>query len=88
MAVGAPRRAVIDLVARATCRVALAGAVAGVTGAVPAAASLDHLVSGLQPLDAWAPATAAAIVLGSAVLAIWAPVVRAVRIPLGRALAD
>ncbi len=80
MALGADRRAVLGLVLWNGMAPALAGAALGLLGALAASGLLSRLLFGVPPRDAFTFAIAAAALLAVALVACWAPALRAARL--------
>jgi hypothetical protein len=80
LALGGPERAVIRLVTRSALVSTGTGVALGLGGAALAASGARTLVFGLEPFRPWPYTAAAALILAVAVLGLWWPASRAVRI--------
>lgn len=80
MALGATPRAVILLVLGHAVRWTVIGALAGLAGSIPAARVLQAMLFQIPTSDPAAPASAAAVLLATGMLAAWLPARRAARI--------
>ena len=80
MALGAQRGAILRLVFREGLGMTLAGAAAGLLGALAGTRLMRSLLFGVTPSDPWTMATVIAILVGVAVLAMLSPVRRATRV--------
>ena len=88
MALGARPLDVLGLVMTGGLPTVLAGVVTGVGGAVLAARLVQGLLYGIEPLDVISLATAAAVIAGTAILAMILPACRAARVDPLTALRD
>ncbi len=86
VAIGATPRDVFRFVTRSMIRLAAAGLVLGLAGALLAGAGLSRLLFEVRPYDPLVLTEVAAIVLASAALATIVPALRALRIDPARAL--
>jgi len=80
MALGAQRGAILRLVFREGLGMTLAGASAGLLGALAGTRLMRSLLFGVTPSDPWTMAAVIAILVGVAVLAMLSPVRRATRV--------
>ena len=80
LALGATRADVIRLVLRETCAPVALGVVVGVGGALATGRVAESMLFGLKPQDPATLLAAAAVLVGSALLAGWSPARRASRI--------
>lgn len=86
LAVGAGHANLRLLLLRQTLLPALAGTVIGIAGAFGLGRSLQHLVSGVEPLDRWSCVLASAVLLATAAVAAWAATRRILRVDPATAL--
>jgi putative ABC transport system permease protein len=80
LALGAERRSVLGLIMRQTLVVAIAGALAGLAMTFAGGRLVAGFLSTISPLDPWALAAAAAILLLTSALAGYIPARRAARV--------
>jgi len=88
MVLGALPRAVVGVVVGSVMRTAAAGLLVGIVGAMLGSKLLQGLLFGLSPLDPLIYVAAAAILLGTSLLAAWLPARRAVLADPMRALRE
>jgi predicted permease len=86
MALGAPARAVLELVLTDAGTAVGMGLVAGMIGAGMASHALEKLLFGVQPIDPWSFAIGMVVTIVCAVGAAFVPSLRSVRIDPARAM--
>jgi putative ABC transport system permease protein len=86
LALGAPDRAIVQLITRSALVPAVAGIAAGLAAGGAAATLLRHVVFGLEPSQAAAYTGAATLLLCVALASSWWPARRALRIPPAESL--
>ena len=80
MALGASPRDVLGMVLGQGVRLAAAGVVAGIGGALLVTRAIATLLYGVSPRDPYALLTGPLVLGGAALLAIWLPARRAMRL--------
>jgi putative ABC transport system permease protein len=80
VALGASPGSVLQLILSQGMRLAIAGVVIGVIGAVILTRSMDAVLFGIEPSDPWTFAQVSAVLLTAAAVASWLPARRAVAI--------
>ena len=79
MALGASRGSVLRMVMAQSARLAAPGLVVGVGAAMASARLLENLLFQVSPLDPWTYLSVASVLAAVAMLATWAPALRATR---------
>jgi ABC-type antimicrobial peptide transport system permease subunit len=86
MAVGANARGIARLVAREAAVAALSGLSVGIAGAIAAAGVIRSQLFNLEPTDAPSFIVATVVLVSVAIIAVWIPAWRAIRIRPAEAL--